>query len=379
MMQLLERADIPSSNEPPPSASGSGDDSDSEAFWAPPSKLVRVVKDVDVDAPPETLETIEFCAEKCRYLPKMCSEGLHRDMISLPAPTCLAYSTTVPDDVYWKDEMDNGGKGISSRRHNATARLVHWAAARARKRREAKLSSVGRSTGVRCEDVPTNYTSPMMFPEEFEFVTKLMANLQPQTYLEWGCGMSTSFYPLMASGTVVAIDGYPPWCRQVGDEPRVKCMREDEGRLHFHCPALTKADGVTPLALLGVGKISGKTPNEDVESAMSIYVNSVTASMQEANVTSFDVALVDGRFRVQCALKLLPYLRDKSVVLMHDFWVRYQPYKVVLDYYYVIGYARSVVALRKRELGLTKGEERDVYNKYMKRKDLTWVDIGKGS
>ena len=70
--------------------------------------------------------------------------------------------------------------------------------------------------------------------------------------------------------------------------------------------------------------------------------------MEEGSVTKFDVALVDGRFRLQCALKLLPYLHSESVLLMHDFWLRIPAYKDVLDYYYVIGYARSVVALKKK-------------------------------
>ena len=44
-----------------------------------------------------------------------------------------------------------------------------------------------------------------------EFIVKLFANAKPATYLEWGTGTSTSFYPLLASGSVYAIDGYPPW------------------------------------------------------------------------------------------------------------------------------------------------------------------------
>lgn len=225
--------------------------------------------------------------------------------------------------------------------------------------------------------MPTSNTGPMMFPEEFEFITKLMANLQPKTYLEWGCGTSTSFYPLMASDTVVAIDGYPPWCKQVGEEPRVKCMIEEERRLRFHCPRLLAADGVTELRLLGVGKIPKAASDADVESAMDIYVNSVSRSTSETNVTKFDAALVDGRFRVQCALKLLPYLDPDSVVLIHDFWVRINAYGVVLEYYDVIGYARSVVALKKKTgLFETLEEESNVYKKYMKREFLTWLDIG---
>lgn len=56
---------------------------------------------------------------------------------------------------------------------------------------------------------------------------------------------------------------------------------------------------------------------------------------------------------------------------MHDFWVRFDDYKDVLKYYYVIGYARSVVALRKTELGLSKEDELNAYKKYMNRQSVT--------
>ena len=294
----------------------------------------------------------------------------------LPAPTCLNYSTIVEDDIYWNDHITNGGLGISAERHRATVELVSWAAARARERREQEQqsTSTGGIQSIPCEEVPTTNTSPMMFPEEFEFITKLMANLKPQTYLEWGCGTSTSFYPLLASGKVLAIDGYPPWCKQVGEEPRVKCMSEAERRLHFYCPELLGADGVSKVTLLEVGKLPVDTPDEDIESAMSIYVNSLTHSIAETNVTLFDVALVDGRFRMQCALKLLPFLGTDSVLLMHDFWLRQKAYGVVLEYYHVIGYARSVVALKKKG-DLPKELEHNAYQQYMKREHLTWFDI----
>ena len=106
---------------------------------------------------------------------------------------------------------------------------------------------------------------------------------------------------------------------------------------------------------------------------MDIYVNSLSRSFNETGVRMFDVALVDGRFRVQCAIKLLPYLHDDSVLLMHDFWVRIKSYGAVLEYYDVIGYARSVVALKKKK-GLES--EADIYKKFMNRESLDWLDIG---
>jgi hypothetical protein len=346
--------------------------------------------DDDDDAPPpEPLDVVAFCAEKCRYVPAMCTSN------NIPRKT-LASRTDVRESI----DVDQGRRLLG--RHGARPRAGHADAQTQSRHVEARElggeegegeeeggggpkptnatttageEEEGVGVAVRCEDVPSSYESPMMFPEEFEFVVKLLANSKPDTYLEWGTGMSTSFYPLLASGTVIAIDGYPPWCRKVGSEPRVRCMAEHEGRLRFHCPERVGADGRTRLDLRAVGKLPPNTSDEDVKMDMGIYVNSVAHAAVDAGVGKFDAALVDGRYRMQCALRLLPYLNDDSVLIMHDFWVRLKAYEVVLDYYYVIGYARSVVALKKKRSVLSNEEELIVYEKYMTRDHLTWTDL----
>ena len=173
------------------------------------------------------------------------------------------------------------------------------------------------------------------------------------------------------------IDGYPPWCKKVEEEPRVKCMSRQEKRLRFYCPELVGADGKPFQGMQEMGQIPKGTSDADVESMMVIYVNSI----DETNLPSIDAALVDGRFRYQCALKILPYLHAKSVLLMHDFWLR-RDYHAVLEYYYVIGYARSVVALKNRPdvVGkMTEGEERNLYRRFMKREHLSRYDIHRPS
>ena len=323
----------------------------------------------NTESPPENLEVIDFCAEKCRYIPEMCTETLHRQNLSLPAPTCLNYSLKVKDDIYWADlskERCKDGQCATDDRNNATKRIISWAAARARERRQGDTDT---DNVIRCETMPTNHSAPMMFPEEFEFIVKVMANLRPHTYLEWGCGASTSFYPLLASGNVVAIDGYPPWCEKISSEPRVNCMSRQEKRLQFYCPELLNADG-SSARLWEMGKIPRRTPDADIENIMDIYVNSI----DKTNVTSIDLALVDGRFRFQCAVKLLPFLNANSVLLMHDFWLR-EAYHAVFEYYYPIGYARSVVALKKKPDLPKEWDERNIYKAFMKRKLLSKDDL----
>lgn len=75
------------------------------------------------------------------------------------------------------------------------------------------------------------------------------------------------------------------------------------------------------------------------------YVDSVGPAF---GIETYDAALVDGRHRVVVALKLLNHLKPDSVLFFHDFWARYKAYKRVLDFYDVIGYARSLAVLRPK-------------------------------
>lgn len=49
----------------------------------------------------------------------------------------------------------------------------------------------------------------------------------------------------------------------------------------------------------------------------------------------FDLALIDGRARRLCALKIIPYLKPNAVVIIHD-WCSRPCYHCVLDYYDLI-------------------------------------------
>jgi len=49
----------------------------------------------------------------------------------------------------------------------------------------------------------------------------------------------------------------------------------------------------------------------------------------------FDVVLIDGRARRLCALKVIPYLKPDSIVIIHD-WCSRPPYHCVLDYYDIV-------------------------------------------
>eukprot|EP00581_Thalassiosira_minuscula_P014315 CAMPEP_0183726332 /NCGR_PEP_ID=MMETSP0737-20130205/23058_1 /TAXON_ID=385413 /ORGANISM="Thalassiosira miniscula, Strain CCMP1093" /LENGTH=413 /DNA_ID=CAMNT_0025957649 /DNA_START=135 /DNA_END=1376 /DNA_ORIENTATION=- len=328
--------------------------------------MVQDVREEEGVDPPEPLDTMDYCAENCFV--RECLQDRYVHTMSLPAPTCNAYS-----EIYWNDMLIGGGQGINAERNAKTTSLVSWGAERARHRRQG---SNAEQTTVMCEDVPTKIEQTKWLPEEFEFVTKLMINRRPSTYLEWGVGTLTSFYPLLVSDDVLVIDGNAATCEKMAKEPHVGCMVEKEKRLTFYCPEEWSSGN---LKLQKNGKLSMEMADEDVKAAMEDYVTEALADAlsEKPNISHFDMALINSnaRFPAQLALRLLPFLHPDSVLVMHNFWLRTEAYHPVLEYYDVIGYARSAVALKKKVGELSAEEERTVYRKYMKKEHLTSLDI----
>ena len=75
---------------------------------------------------------------------------------------------------------------------------------------------------------------------------------------------------------------------------------------------------------------------------------------------NFDVVLVDGRWRVACALFALDYIREDTVVFMHDF--QRSIYHVVLQWYDEIKRVDSLVAL-KMKAGVER-PKKEIMEKY---------------
>lgn len=61
-----------------------------------------------------------------------------------------------------------------------------------------------------------------------------------------------------------------------------------------------------------------------------------------------DVLLVDGRFRVACALKAHGWLAPNAILVFDDFWIRPQ-YHVVLDFFDVIERIDTIAVLKPKK------------------------------
>ena len=180
--------------------------------------------------------------------------------------------------------------------------------------------------------------------DEFEFIAKTLVRRAPQSYLEWGAGLSTSWLPLLATRTYV-IELQRAWCDSVRQQPVVACL-EATRRLLLTCVNATRADG-SPVTLRGFGLTHTRADALEIGTS---YVGALAHAIPKASLP-LDAALVDGRFRAAAALALLPLLSNRSVVLVHDFWTRPAHYAPILRHYDVIGRARTVAALRRKVKG----------------------------
>mmetsp|Transcript_33380 Transcript_33380/g.51916 ORF Transcript_33380/g.51916 Transcript_33380/m.51916 type:complete len:327 (-) Transcript_33380:267-1247(-) len=155
----------------------------------------------------------------------------------------------------------------------------------------------------------------MMFRQENALLFK---GLKPDSRVwEWGSGTSTLYYSQCVRNWT-SIEHHHGWCKEmqsvVPPNVEVRCV------------------GIEPEATETFGN-PGKWDGSKKE--FKSYVNSIHA-MGDC-MDCIDVLIVDGRARKDCAIEALPYLREDSVVFVHD-WVQSRmkardQYIQILDYY----------------------------------------------
>mgnify|MGYP003387738527 CR=1 FL=1 len=70
--------------------------------------------------------------------------------------------------------------------------------------------------------------------------------------------------------------------------------------------------------------------------------------LYETNSPNLDLILIDGRFRVMCALKSFKVIDKDCIVLIDDFLNR-KSYHILLDYYDIIEKGERMASLKKKE------------------------------
>lgn len=142
-----------------------------------------------------------------------------------------------------------------------------------------------------------SYPSIMMEPIEVDLLLRYMSNVS--TYLEWGSGGSTQNFPQFATARVVSIEHNLPWC-----ERGTKSFEANSNphKVDLRCVEVKE------------GYRGWRKEDEGSYPAFQAYIDEIDNLDQK----SWDLVLVDGRARVDCAIKLLSYLHKDSVMVLHD-------------------------------------------------------------
>jgi len=125
-------------------------------------------------------------------------------------------------------------------------------------------------------------------------------------FLEFGCGGST----LLAAGAglskIWSVESDAAWIRKLKERKPISDAVKN-GRLKFFCPKIG-----------GIGAW-GRPQDPNSRHLWPRYHSEVWAELDPKTV---DLVLIDGRFRVACALQAALRVSAKCPILIHDFWIR---------------------------------------------------------
>ena len=242
------------------------------------------------------------------------------------------------------DQLRTEFRGLRDRlhalRHPATGTLGNATREKAYDRIEKDLNRFGQALAPKIERIKACNTKvkvlqSMMKKDEQDLLIKIITEIGPSTsYFEWGSGGSTDTIGRYTTGTIVSIENFKPWCDKVSNLPFVKC-RSKLNSLDYKC--------IIPYPTKHAGYPIDARHNGDFD----VYINAIE------KFPNFDVVLVDARWRVACALKALDYIRDDTIVLIHDVNPKRMYYNVLFDktngWYDVVERSSALVAMKRRK------------------------------
>lgn len=139
-------------------------------------------------------------------------------------------------------------------------------------------------------------------------------------YLEFGMGGSTLRAIQKSKAVIYTVESSPGWVAHMRGYASIK--RSEKTRLH-----------IFPVEIGPVGNW-GYPTSDDLEDRFEAYSSNV---FRLINPGLIDLALIDGRFRVACALKVILecHANKRIEIMVHDFWDR-PHYHLLLKYLDVV-------------------------------------------
>jgi hypothetical protein len=171
-------------------------------------------------------------------------------------------------------------------------------------------------------------TKPSMKETE---IACLKAHLEgTRKYLEFGCGGSTILAAEMGLPKLYSVESDKFWADEVRNSPLVK-------------PLVEQGDYLVKWVDIGPTKEWGHPA--DPATAIK-WPNYSTAIWREISGPP-DFILVDGRFRLSCALQSIARCSDVTKIAVHDF--ERKQYQYILKYTHIVEQVDNLAILRRRQ------------------------------
>lgn len=176
---------------------------------------------------------------------------------------------------------------------------------------------------------PTVFFLPHMSYKETQLFEKY--SNQGKQVIEFGAGGST-FVFLRKNKKVLSIENNKPYLDFMNS-------------IHYIKKGTTNKQLGFKYVDTGEIKKWGRLKNDLKKDEWPHYYQTIWDDYEFANP---DIVLIDGRFRVMCALNAIPHINRKTIVLFHDFTAP-KKYDSILQFFDVIDHVGSLYVLKVKD------------------------------
>lgn len=152
-----------------------------------------------------------------------------------------------------------------------------------------------------------------------------------KNYLEFGCGGSTEIVASRGTPKIISVESDRGWIEALSKKEHIAAAL-DAGRLKFEYV------DIGPVKEWGVPKDESKIRNWPKYFLTPFTKYSLT----------YDYVLVDGRFRLACALAAHPFIGKSTVLAIHDYANRHKLFEVE-KFYDITESSDTLFLFRKKE------------------------------
>lgn len=160
-----------------------------------------------------------------------------------------------------------------------------------------------------------------------------------KSYLEFGSGGSTVLASKYVKGQIFSIESDVEWFN------KLKAYFKGNSNVNLY------------LVDLLCRPMTWGHPSADCPESRKREYSQIVRNLDLSDV---NLVLIDGRFRVACALHIHSLISNETDVLFDDFEDRLEHYGIVLNYYDVITRVDRMIHLRKKDVII----EKEVLDKY---------------